>query len=72
MNSDGSSKEMIREFVGLLTGIEVAPDGRTLLLEIMETDAYTTDLFIFRLDTEVLTGITTGKGSDFAGSWRQH
>lgn len=72
MDPDGGSQELIWEFPGLLNGIDVSPDGLSLVLEIMELAAYTTDLFVLKIDTGELRQITTWEGSETLGSWRKH
>jgi TolB protein len=72
MNPDGTSQELVREFVGLLTGIEVSPDGLSLMLEIMDLTDYATDLFHLEINTGAIHQIDAWDGSDHLGSWRKH
>jgi hypothetical protein len=71
MNPDGTFQELIREFVGLLTAIEVSPDGLSLVLEIMDLADYATDLFHLEINTGAVHPIAAWDGSDHIGSWRR-
>lgn len=68
IDAQGGLPQLILEHE-YVSGVAWSPDGRHLALTIMTTPSYTHDLFLYELDSEVLSRLTTTETNHFSPEW---